>query len=177
MEADQAAVDELVDDLFAQPLDVHGAAAGEGAEHFLDLPGALLAAGTAVEDTVLVALDRAAADGTFLREVKNFFLAGADPVLGAQDVRDDLARLDDTTVSPCGCLSLRCNRRCTAGVAGAVPTSWTVSDGRPASVPFLPTCTRISSSDRLLLLELVGHGPARRPAVWPGGPGCCNRPP
>ena len=71
---DQAAIDELIDDFVAQPLDVHGIAAGKGAEDVFDLADAVLAAGAAVEGAILVQLDRAAADGAGLGKSNTFSL-------------------------------------------------------------------------------------------------------
>ena len=76
MRLHQAGIDELVDDRLAEALDVHGAARGEGAQALLEL-GRAGRAGAAVEDAVLVRLDRRAADRARRREVEHLLVAGA----------------------------------------------------------------------------------------------------
>ena len=103
--ADETGVDELLDDLLAQPLDVHGAAARKGAEHLLGLGRTLAATGAAIEDAVTD--HRAAARGTCRRKLKDLFAAGARLGLGAHHIGNDLAGLlDDDRVADADVLGL-----------------------------------------------------------------------
>src|SRR6516165_6610760 len=74
--ANQVGIHQLVDDLLAKTLDIHGTAAGIGAKDVLGLADALVAAGAAVEGALLVALNGAAAEWADLGPLEFSFLAG-----------------------------------------------------------------------------------------------------
>ena len=87
---DQAALDEQADQLFAEAVDVHRAAAGEMLEAALDDVGAG-AVGAVGGGVVLAARDGAVADGAGLRELPGLGRVGAFAGHVGDDLRDHLA--------------------------------------------------------------------------------------
>ena len=90
-----AGVDELVDDLLAEPLDVERAPAGEMEDRELALRGAEQAAAAAVIDAALLARDAAAAHRAFARHAEIRNVAVARTIDPADHFGDDIAGAPD----------------------------------------------------------------------------------